>query len=386
MAMPCGKLRSVILQWRRLSTVTGGGGSRSLLPLILGEQNPERILDICRSATLSPESFHDRLAYSKAISKLRDANHYDGIRCFIKESMDKLHNRSERAASHFIILYAQGGLIDDAIKLFDEMPEKGIERNVKTLNSLLYSCTLAGEYGVMKRIFLEFPMKYDLRPNLDTYNVVLRGFCQSGSASEAHAMLAEMETKGITPDTKTFTTVIAGFYMEEKFSEVGMILALMKKYGIVPNISIYNVRIQSLCKLKRSDEAKALFDGILARGMKPNQTTYRHLVYGFCRERKLGMAKSLFKEMIDKGMEPGSECYFTLAYYLCQGRDFEEASSVCKDCMSKGFVPNITTMKSLVYGLVGIGKVREAREIISQVKGKFSKNSSMWSEIEEGLD
>ncbi|KAI3456435.1 hypothetical protein Pfo_013098 [Paulownia fortunei] len=390
------KLRSLILQRHRLFSTSvlssnsktihsSNEKSRAALSLIRFEQNPERILDICRSAALTPESHLDRVAYSKAISKLRESNHYEGIRGLIKDSMNQLNCLSERFVSHFIVLYGQGGLVNDAVKLFDEMPDMGIERNVKTLNSLLFSCVLGGEYGEMKRVFREFPRKYGLEPNLDTYNTILKGFCESGSANEAHSILAEMERKSIKPNATTFATVIAGFYKEENYSDVGKMMTLMKKYSMEPGISIYNVRIQSLCKLKRSAEAKALLDGILSRGMKPNCMTYGHLIYGFCREGKLVVAKSLFKEMVERGLKPEAECYFTLVYYLCQGRDFEAALGLCKECMSKGWVPKITTMKSLVDGLVSIEKVNEAREIIGQVKVKFSRNADSWSEIEDGL-
>lgn len=92
---------------------------------------------------------------------------------------------------------------------------------MKTLNSLLFACNLAGEYGEMKRIFSEIPSKYGLERDLDTYNIVLKGFCNSGSSNEAFFILAEMERRSIKPNTTTFATVIAGFYAEEDFNSVG---------------------------------------------------------------------------------------------------------------------------------------------------------------------
>ncbi|KAL3627532.1 hypothetical protein CASFOL_028895 [Castilleja foliolosa] len=386
MALPY-KLRSLLIQRHRFfSTSDPSDKSRVALSLIRFEQNPERILHICRSTPLTPESHLDRLVFSKAVSNLRQSNHHESIRTLVKDSMNQLNCNSERFISHFIILYGQGGLIQDAINLFDEMSEKGIDRNIKTLNSLLFSCLLGREYIEMKRIFTEFPRKYGLDPNLDTYNTVLKGFSNSGYASEAHSIFAEMEGKDIKPNATTFANAIAGFYREQNYGGVGKMINLMKKYRMEPGISIYNVRIQSLCKLGRSVEAKALFDGILSKGMKPNRATYGHLVYGFCREGRLDVAKGLFEEMVaDRGLEPQAECYFTMVYYLCLGREFEVALGICKECMEKGWVPNITSMKLLVDGLVSIGKISEAKEIIGYVKNKFWRNADSWSEIEMGL-
>ncbi|KAL3850857.1 hypothetical protein ACJIZ3_012739 [Penstemon smallii] len=371
-------LRSLILQRHRvLSTstsilnpdsktpLTGRDKSRTTISLIQFETDPERILDICRAASLTPESHLDRVAYTKAISKLKESHYYDGIRCFLKESLTRSDSKSERFVSHFIVLYGQAGLVSDAVKLFDEMPEMGVERNVKTLNSLLFSCIVGKEYGQMKRIFDEFPRKYGLVPNLDTYNTVLAGFCESGSASLSHSILAEMERRSMKPNETTFSTVIVGFYAEEKFMDVGKITELMRRYGFEQGISIYNVRIQSLCKLKRSSEAKALLDAILSRGMNPTCMTYHHLIYGFCREGKLDVAKSLFEEMVSRNLKP-------------DGKDFEAALSICKESMAKNWIPNITTMKSLVKGLMFIEKIDEARKIVERMKKKFPRSADKW--------
>lgn len=320
-----------------------------------------------------------------AISKLKESHYYEGIRGFISDSLTRPDFKSERSVSHLIVLYGQSGLVKDAIKLFDEMPNLGIQVSPKALNSLLYSCILAGDYGEMKRIFSEFPRKYGLEPDVDTYNTVLKGFCESGSANSAYSILAEMERKGIQPNSTTFTTVIAGFYKEEKMSDVEKMIDLMKKYGVRKGISIYNIKIHSLCKLRRSDEAKAVLDGILSRRMKPNCITYGNLIHGFCKEGKLDVAKSLFKEMVGRKLKPEAVCYFTLVYYLCQGKDFEAALGICKESMAKGWVPNVSTMKSLVNGLVSIEKVDEAREITGLLKDKFSRNADKWIEVEEGL-
>ncbi|KAJ8534861.1 hypothetical protein K7X08_016589 [Anisodus acutangulus] len=360
--------------------------SRAALTLLKSESNPTRILEICRGASLTPESHLDRIAYSKAISKLKDLNHFSGICTFLQESTTRPDLKSERVISHFIVLYGQAGLVDEAMKTFEEMEGKlGISRTEKTLNSLLFACVLGKDYALMKRVFIEFPKIYDLVPNLDTYNVVIKGFCESGSSSSVYSILDEMSRKNVKPNAETFGNCITGFYKEEKYEDVGKILEMMKEYNMAPGISTYNIRIQSLCKLKKSGEAKALLDGILSRGLKANHVTYGHLILGFCREGDFEEAKNMFNKMVNSGLKPDAECYFTLVYYLCQGRDFEAALKIYKICLADGRVPNFSTMKSLVEGLASISKVDEARKVIAQVKEKILRNVEKWDEIEEAL-
>lgn len=359
--------------------------SRAALNLLKAEKNPERILEICRAASLTPVTHIDRVAFSVAISKLSKFNHFEGIRQFLEELKTRPDLRNERYVSHAIFLYGQADMLDHAIRSFKEMDELGIRRSVRSLNALLFACILAKDYEEVSRIYLQFPKMYEIKPNLDTYNTVIKAFCESGSSSSVYSILAEMDRKSVGPNATTFTTWIAGFYKEEKFDEVGKVLDLMKKHGIKTGLSTYNIRIQSLCKLKRSAEAKALLDGMISMGKKPNSVTYSHLIYGLCRDGHFDEAKKLFVDMKRRGFKPDSNCYFTLVYFLCQCGDFETALLIAKESMGKDWIPTFSTMKKLVDGLVSISKVDKAKDLIKQIKEKFTENSDKWNEIEAGL-
>ncbi|KAK7303286.1 hypothetical protein RJT34_14189 [Clitoria ternatea] len=376
---------STVLSPNSSTPLTSKQKSQKALHLLKTETNPERILEICRAASLTPLSFMDRRAFSLAISKLSAANHFDGIRQYLDElkSRPDLAN-DHRFLSHAIVLYGQAKMLDHAIRTFDT--DLKSPRSVKSLNSLLLASLLAKNYKEVSRIYLEFPKIYSIKPDVDTYNVVIKAFAESGSSSSLYSVLDEMDRNSVKPNTTTLNNSIEGFYRERKLEEVGKFLKLMEeRYRLLPALSTYNVRIQGLCKLKRSSEAKALVEGMLSSGEKINALSYSILIRGFCVEGNTVEAMNLFREMKKKGYPPDAECYFTLVYFLCQGGDFESALKVARECMKKDWFPNFTTMKSLVNGLVGVSKVDDAKEVIKQMKEKFSEKSDMWDEVEAGL-
>lgn len=276
-------------------------------------------------------------------------------------------------------------MIHNATATFEQMGQLGIHRTVKSLNALLFACILAKKYDEVKRIFTDFPETYNIEPNIDTYNTVIKAFCEAGESSSGYSIVAEMGRKRCKPNATTFGNLIAGFYKEEKFDDVGKVLKLMEEHGMKPGLGTYNIRIESLCKLGRSFEAKALLDGMLERNMKPNSNTYCSLIHGFCKEGKLEDAKKLFKSMVNHGCNPDANCYFTLVYFLCKGGDYEVALQISNQSLEKSWVPNFTTMKSLVEGLVSVSKVDEAKELVAKIKEKFPKNADLWKETEESL-
>lgn len=360
--------------------------TRSLLAQLKTEKDPQKIISICKAATLTPESHLDRVAFSRAIATLRDSNHSD----FIRQLLDDLfHSRPDlkthRFASQAILLYGHANMTDHAIRTFKQCSEMGIPRDVKMLNALLLACIFAKNYDEVHRVYHDFPKIYDIEPNLETYNHVIKAFSESGSTSSAYSVLAEMERKRIKPDANTFGHLLSGFYSEERFEDVGKMTNLMEKHGFQPGLGTYNIRILSLCKLKKSWEAKALLDGMLGRGMKPNAVTFCHLIHGFSKEGNFEQAKKMFENMVNRGFEPDSNCYYTLVYFLCKGGDFESALRFAKESIEKNWVPNFATMKLLVDGLVSISKVSEARQLITQMKEKFTVNQDRWIEVEADL-
>ncbi|CAH9082320.1 unnamed protein product [Cuscuta europaea] len=161
----------------------------------------------------------DRLAYSAAIANLRHSNHFGAIRELLEEYKSRPDLRSEKYISHFILLYGQGGprkvswvkyflgfkiffgrekiifhiytlkkilvngragMLDDAMKTFEKMEDMGIKRSAKSLNSLLFACLQTRNFEEMKRVFVEFPKKYRIAPNLDTYDTMIKVFSESG--------------------------------------------------------------------------------------------------------------------------------------------------------------------------------------------------------------
>ncbi|CAH8359108.1 unnamed protein product [Eruca vesicaria subsp. sativa] len=374
---------SSILSPDSKTPLTSKQKSKTALSLLKTEKSPDRILEICRAASLTPDCHLDRLAFSAAVQSLTENKHFSAVTNLLDGFVENA--KTERFAAHAIVLYAQADMLDHSLRIFNDLERLEIQRTVKSLNALLFACLVAKDYKEAKRVYIEFPKMYKIEPDLETYDRMIKVFCESGSASSSYSIVAEMERKGVKPTSSTFGLMIAGFYREDKKDDVGKVMAMMKERGVSVGVSTHNIRIQSLCKRKRSGEAKALLDGMLSSGMKPNAVTYGHLIHGFCNEGEFDEAKKLFKSMVNRGCKPDSECYFTLVYYLCKGGDFETALTVCKESMEKNWVPSFGIMKSLVNGLAKDSKVEEAKELIAQVKEKFSRNVELWDEVEAAL-
>ncbi|KAL9305808.1 Pentatricopeptide repeat-containing protein mitochondrial [Arabidopsis thaliana] len=360
--------------------------SRDTLSLLKSENNPDRILEICRSTSLSPDYHVDRIIFSVAVVTLAREKHFVAVSQlldgFIQNQPDP---KSESFAVRAIILYGRANMLDRSIQTFRNLEQYEIPRTVKSLNALLFACLMAKDYKEANRVYLEMPKMYGIEPDLETYNRMIRVLCESGSTSSSYSIVAEMERKWIKPTAASFGLMIDGFYKEEKFDEVRKVMRMMDEFGVHVGVATYNIMIQCLCKRKKSAEAKALIDGVMSCRMRPNSVTYSLLIHGFCSEENLDEAMNLFEVMVCNGYKPDSECYFTLIHCLCKGGDFETALILCRESMEKNWVPRFSVMKWLVNGLASRSKVDEAKELIAVVKEKFTRNVDLWNEVEAAL-
>ncbi|XP_066310048.1 small ribosomal subunit protein mS86 (rPPR1)-like [Miscanthus floridulus] len=331
----------------------------------------DQILSICRAAALTPENHIDRIALSLAASKLSSAP--DTLRDLASTVLTPRH------APHAIVLFGQANLLPDAISTFQSSP------STRSLNALIFACIVSGNHNEAARVFQTFPDAHGVKPNIETFNAIIKSFAESGTIRSFYSVFDEMCKKGLKPNTTTFTTALAGFYKEEMFDDVGKVLELMKKNGCGESLPVYNVRVQSLCKLGRSGEARALVDEMVKKGTKPSWVTYNHLIYGFCKEGDLEEAKRLYKEMGRKGLVGDNNFYFMLIHYLCKGDDFDTALGLYNEIAAKNWVPCFSTMKMLVNGLAGSSRIDEAKGIIEKMKEKFPNKTEGWKELEEAL-
>ncbi|XP_010476095.1 PREDICTED: pentatricopeptide repeat-containing protein At1g11630, mitochondrial-like [Camelina sativa] len=360
--------------------------SRATLSLLKSEKNPNRILEICRSASLTPNYHVDRIAFSVAVVTLSREKHFAAVTQlldgFIQNQPDP---KSESFAVRAIILYGRANMLDRSLHTFRSLEQYEITRTVKSLNALLYACLMAKDYEEANRVYFEMPKRYGIEPDVETYNRMIRVLCESGSTSSSYSIVAEMERNCVKPTAASFGLMVDGFYKEGKYDDVRRVLRMMERFGVHVGVATYNIMIQCLCNRKKSTEAKALLDGVISSRMRPNSVTYSILIHGFCSEENLVEAMNLFIVMVDSGYKPDSECYFTLIQCLCKGGDFETALILCRESMEKNWVPSFSIMKWLVNGLASVSKVSEAKELIALVKEKFTRNVDLWKEVEAAL-
>ncbi|KAJ0972088.1 hypothetical protein J5N97_020047 [Dioscorea zingiberensis] len=227
-----------------------------------------------------------------------------------------------------------------AVKLFDEMRNRGLHVDVAACNTLMaalckgkrvseaYDRLLemqkvyglepdAASYAVFIRAscdakdlsstvkLLDRMKRYNLAPNVYTYNCVVRLFCEMEKIDEAYVLLDEMCERGVKPDVWSYNAVLAVHCKLKEVNKALRLLLRMDRDSCLPERHTYNLLLKMLISVGRIDRAIEVWDGMEKRGFYPAAPSYSVMIHGLCRKKgSIEEACKYFEMMVEEGIPP----------------------------------------------------------------------------------
>ncbi|XP_073004026.1 uncharacterized protein [Typha latifolia] len=110
------------------------------------------------------------------------------------------------------------GLIQEAMKLFGLMREKGTIPEVVIYTAVVEGFCKAAKFDDAKRIFRKM-QKNGIVPNAFSYSVLIQGLCRGGKLEDAVEFCTEMFEAGHSPNAATYIGLVDGFCKEKGVEE-----------------------------------------------------------------------------------------------------------------------------------------------------------------------
>ncbi|GLT62839.1 hypothetical protein SLA2020_354420 [Shorea laevis] len=302
-------------------------------------ENPRPALEFYRKMHLSciePDT-HTYPFLLKAVAKLVDVRVGEMIHCvsmkngfeslvFIQNSLvhmyaacgvadsaykvfDLMRERDRVAWNSVINGFALNGRPNEALTLFEEMGQDGMEPDGFTMVSLLSACAELGALALGMRVHV-YVVKVGLNENLQVSNALLELYAKCGSIKEARKVFGEMRERNVVSWTSLIVGLaVNGFGNEalELFKEmeregmvpseitfVGVLYAcshcglvdegfnyfrrMKEEYGIIPKIEHYGCMVDLL---SRTGLVKEAYEYIQKMPLQPNAVIWRTLL-GAC--------------------------------------------------------------------------------------------------------
>jgi pentatricopeptide repeat protein len=102
--------------------------------------------------------------------------------------------------NHAITAAGRLGRIDDALELFNSIPNMDYVPDLMSYNNIIWCAGHLGKVDLAKRLFHTLSSKTQHRPNVYTYGALMHAFAKSKDYKQALIYLDTMTKNGIKPN------------------------------------------------------------------------------------------------------------------------------------------------------------------------------------------
>ncbi|XP_068646949.1 small ribosomal subunit protein mL103 (rPPR7)-like [Aristolochia californica] len=346
------------------------------------------------SAILSPTSdrvspsFSSKKGLEYTVKRLAKSRRFSEIETLVESQKNSPNVIHEPYLASLVHAYGCAGMLDHALRTFEQMEDLGAYRSSVSFNSLLSACNKSQNFAQVPKLFSELSDKYQIKPNKFSYGILIKSLCESGSPESAFPILEEMKSKNVEITGVTYTTLLDAFYKKGKVDEAQTIWEEMEKNGCSTDVAVYNVKIKHACNGSdgKPEEVLKLLDEMTALGLTPDTISYNYLMTSYSMNNQVEDAMKVYEDAQAKGCLGNAATFRTLLFYLCKSGDYEQALKVFQASSKRNKVPDFGTVKRLVEGLAKESKLKEAKDVIKVAKKKLPEKFVIaWKEVEASL-
>eukprot|EP01018_Ginkgo_biloba_P007202 Gb_06523 [translate_table: standard] len=226
--------------------------------------------------------------------------------------------------SVIVDLYAKCGNVDDARRMFDQLPEQ----------------------------------------NIVSWNSIIGGYSHHGNGEEALQLYCEMHQVGIKPDEFTFASIVLGVSTSPAASEQGKVVhALIIKVGFALDVFVASTLITMYAKCGSINEACNVFDSI----WEPDIVLWSTMVAAYTHNGHGEEALKFFCRMQQTDTKPTQFIYSSILGGCASLAALEEGKQVHAHTIITGFASDMTTNNALVTMYAKCGCIECAQEVFKRM-------------------
>lgn len=177
--------------------------------------------------------------------------------------------------------------------------------------------------------------------------------------------------KVFAPDSRIFTTLMKGYMKQGRVTDTVRMLEAMRRQDDSrgqPDHITYTTVISALVKAGSMDPARQVLAEMTRIGVPANRITYNILLKGYCQQLQIDKAKELLKEMADDvNIEPDVVSYNTLIDGCILVDDSAGALAFFNEMRTKGIMPTKISYTTLMKAFALSGQPKLANKVFDEM-------------------
>ncbi|KAI8540756.1 hypothetical protein RHMOL_Rhmol08G0009900 [Rhododendron molle] len=262
--------------------------------------------------------------------------------------------------SKLISVMGKKGQTRMAMWLFSEMRNSGCRPDTSVYNALitahLHSRDKSRALDKAIGYFDKMKGMEKCRPNIVTYNILLRAFAQARNVDKVVSLFKDLDESIVSPDIFTFNGVMDAYGKNGMIREMESVLSRMKSNQCKPDVITFNLLIDSYGKKQEFEKMEQVFKSLLRSKEKPTLPTFNSMITNYGKARLREKAELVFKRMNEMGYTPSFITYecVIMMYGYCDC--VSKARGIFDGIMASGLETRVSTLNAMldVYCMNGL--------------------------------
>ncbi|KAJ7205384.1 hypothetical protein O6H91_Y485300 [Diphasiastrum complanatum] len=313
-----------------------------------------------------------------------------------EEARELFDNMSERNAvswNAMIAGYAQNGLGKEALALYEQMKQDGMQPNNITFVLLLKACAslAALEQGqqlhseIIKRgfqsdvvvastlvdMYAKCGCTEDAREVFDnmsvrdvvSWNAMIAGYAQNRLGKEALALYEQMKQEGMQPNNVTVVLLLKAFANLVALEQGRKLHSEIIKRGFLSDVVVASSLVDMYAKCGCTEDARELFDNMSERDV----VSWSAMIAGYAQKGLGKEALALYEQMKQEGMQPNNVTFILLLKACASLGALEQGKQLHSEIIKRGFQSDVVVGSTLVDMYAKCGCIEDARELFNNM-------------------
>ncbi|KAK9102381.1 hypothetical protein Sjap_019635 [Stephania japonica] len=281
-----------------------------------------------------------------------------------RKLFEKMDEKDGVSWNSIISGHCQFGMDEEALRLFHQMQDQGVQPGLVTWNILIASHSQCGKCKLAMELKEEMK-RCGIVPDVVTWTSMISGFTKNNKSNQALGLFRDMLMEGIEPNAMTIASATTACVSLKTLKKGKELHSVGIKIGAIGDVLVGNSLIELYSKCGDLEAAQRAFDLILEKDV----FTWNSMIGGFAQAGFCGKAYDVFMKMLDSGVLPNVITWNTMISGYIRNGDEDHAMDLFGKMEEQGAVKrNTASWNLLIAGLLQHERKDKALAILRQMQ------------------